>query len=104
MRPAKPSGATHRAPSAARSSASTGVRAAACDIAPEWLRATASPRAQGFLCGSRRRRGGATAGTEGAVYTRNHPASHVLPRTLFACAAEVLLICGQLKGQGAYAS
>lgn len=30
---------------------STGVNVAVCDIAPEWLRATASPRAQGFLSG-----------------------------------------------------
>ncbi|MFJ2113757.1 hypothetical protein ACIOEX_18025, partial [Streptomyces sp. NPDC087850] len=29
--------------------AGTGVRVAVCDIAPEWLRSTASPRAQGFL-------------------------------------------------------
>ncbi|MBD0711107.1 MULTISPECIES: hypothetical protein [unclassified Streptomyces] len=31
--------------------AGTGVRVAVCEIAPEWLRATASPRAQGFLSG-----------------------------------------------------
>ncbi|MET9933815.1 MULTISPECIES: hypothetical protein [unclassified Streptomyces] len=31
--------------------AGTGVKVAVCDIAPEWLRATASPRAQGFLSG-----------------------------------------------------
>lgn len=31
--------------------ADTGVNVAVCDIAPEWLRATASPRAQGFLSG-----------------------------------------------------
>ncbi len=31
--------------------AGTGVNVAVCDIAPEWLRATASPRAQGFLSG-----------------------------------------------------
>ncbi|WP_031083658.1 hypothetical protein [Streptomyces sp. NRRL WC-3549] len=29
----------------------TGVKVAVCDIAPEWLRDTASPRAQGFLRG-----------------------------------------------------
>ncbi|MFJ9641293.1 hypothetical protein [Streptomyces sp. NPDC101178] len=29
----------------------TGVNVAVCDIAPEWLRTTASPRAQGFLSG-----------------------------------------------------
>ncbi|MFB6660434.1 hypothetical protein ACFCXL_05745 [[Kitasatospora] papulosa] len=29
----------------------TGVKVAVCDIAPEWLRDTASPRAQGFLSG-----------------------------------------------------
>ncbi|MEV7421163.1 MULTISPECIES: hypothetical protein [unclassified Streptomyces] len=29
----------------------TGVRVAVCDIAPEWLKETASPRAQGFLSG-----------------------------------------------------
>ncbi|MEW1721269.1 hypothetical protein [Streptomyces sp. NPDC093109] len=29
--------------------AGTGVRVAVCDIAPEWLRETASPRAHGFL-------------------------------------------------------
>ncbi|MEX0168728.1 hypothetical protein [Streptomyces sp. LMG1-1-1.1] len=29
--------------------AGTGVRVAVCEIAPEWLRASASPRAQGFL-------------------------------------------------------
>ncbi|MBB4983468.1 hypothetical protein [Streptomyces nymphaeiformis] len=31
--------------------AGTGVKVAVIDIAPEWLRATASPRAQGFLSG-----------------------------------------------------
>ncbi|MEU1122533.1 hypothetical protein ABZ371_02865 [Streptomyces sp. NPDC005899] len=31
--------------------AGTGVKVAVCDIAPEWLRDTASPRAQGFLSG-----------------------------------------------------
>lgn len=31
--------------------AGTGVRVAVCDIAPEWLKETASPRAQGFLSG-----------------------------------------------------
>ncbi|WP_406061484.1 hypothetical protein OG462_27110 [Streptomyces sp. NBC_01077] len=31
--------------------AGTGVKVAVCEIAPEWLRATASPRAQGFLSG-----------------------------------------------------
>ncbi|MFF5391617.1 hypothetical protein ACFY5H_25210 [Streptomyces sp. NPDC013012] len=31
--------------------AGTGVRVAVCEVAPEWLRATASPRAQGFLSG-----------------------------------------------------
>jgi hypothetical protein len=31
--------------------AGTGVRVAVCDIAPEWLRDNASPRAQGFLSG-----------------------------------------------------
>ncbi|MEW2549469.1 hypothetical protein AB0910_27460 [Streptomyces sp. NPDC047002] len=31
--------------------AGTGVKVAVCDIAPEWLRAGASPRAQGFLTG-----------------------------------------------------
>ncbi|MFE2942878.1 hypothetical protein ACFXKG_28055 [Streptomyces sp. NPDC059255] len=31
--------------------AGTGVRVAVLDIAPEWLKATASPRAQGFLSG-----------------------------------------------------
>ncbi|KQX59020.1 MULTISPECIES: hypothetical protein [unclassified Streptomyces] len=31
--------------------AGTGVRVAVCEIAPEWLRETASPRAQGFLSG-----------------------------------------------------
>ncbi|MFI8510753.1 hypothetical protein ACIGHB_06440 [Streptomyces sp. NPDC085460] len=31
--------------------AGTGVKVAVCEIAPEWLRATASPRAQGFLAG-----------------------------------------------------
>ncbi|WP_030747029.1 hypothetical protein [Streptomyces sp. NRRL F-5135] len=31
--------------------AGTGVRVAVCDIAPEWLKDTASPRAQGFLSG-----------------------------------------------------
>ncbi|MHC3460068.1 hypothetical protein [Streptomyces flavovirens] len=31
--------------------AGTGVKVAVCDIAPEWLRDTASPRAQGFLRG-----------------------------------------------------
>jgi hypothetical protein len=29
----------------------TGIRVAVCDIAPEWLRDSASPRAQGFLAG-----------------------------------------------------
>jgi hypothetical protein len=29
----------------------TGVTVAVCDIAPEWLRTTASPRAEGFLAG-----------------------------------------------------
>ncbi|MFP1628356.1 hypothetical protein ACLB9X_25040 [Streptomyces sp. 5K101] len=29
--------------------AGTGIKVAVCDIAPEWLRASASPRAQGFL-------------------------------------------------------
>ncbi|MFD3944127.1 hypothetical protein [Streptomyces sp. NPDC058579] len=29
----------------------TGVKVAVCEIAPEWLRETASPRAQGFLAG-----------------------------------------------------
>ncbi|CAM5700234.1 hypothetical protein SCALM49S_09116 [Streptomyces californicus] len=32
-------------------STGTGVNVAVCDIAPEWLRTTASPRAQGFLRG-----------------------------------------------------
>ncbi|MFS0692408.1 hypothetical protein [Streptomyces nitrosporeus] len=31
--------------------AGTGVKVAVCDIAPQWLRDTASPRAQGFLSG-----------------------------------------------------
>ncbi len=31
--------------------AGTGIRVAVCDIAPEWLTDTASPRAQGFLAG-----------------------------------------------------
>ncbi|MYZ39401.1 MULTISPECIES: hypothetical protein [unclassified Streptomyces] len=31
--------------------AGTGVRVAVCDIAPEWLKSSASPRAQGFLSG-----------------------------------------------------
>ncbi|MBX9423314.1 MULTISPECIES: hypothetical protein [Streptomyces] len=31
--------------------AGTGVRVAVCEIAPEWLRGSASPRAQGFLSG-----------------------------------------------------
>ncbi|MFF3288069.1 hypothetical protein [Streptomyces sp. NPDC003023] len=31
--------------------AGTGIKVAVCDIAPEWLKATASPRAQGFLAG-----------------------------------------------------
>ncbi|GAA2249879.1 hypothetical protein GCM10010232_42110 [Streptomyces amakusaensis] len=31
--------------------AGTGIKVAVCDIAPEWLRATASPRARGFLAG-----------------------------------------------------
>ncbi|QIQ03024.1 hypothetical protein [Streptomyces liangshanensis] len=31
--------------------AGTGVRVAVCDIAPEWLKESASPRAQGFLSG-----------------------------------------------------
>ncbi|MER6095255.1 hypothetical protein ABT154_05235 [Streptomyces sp. NPDC001728] len=31
--------------------AGTGVRVAVCEIAPEWLRESASPRAQGFLSG-----------------------------------------------------
>lgn len=31
--------------------AGTGVKVAVIEIAPEWLRATASPRAQGFLSG-----------------------------------------------------
>ncbi|MGW3626043.1 hypothetical protein [Streptomyces sp. NPDC000880] len=31
--------------------AGTGIRVAVCDIAPEWLRDSASPRAQGFLAG-----------------------------------------------------
>ncbi|NUK73771.1 hypothetical protein HRW23_04165 [Streptomyces lunaelactis] len=31
--------------------AGTGIKVAVCDIAPEWLRDTASPRAQGFLAG-----------------------------------------------------
>ncbi|MFB7540868.1 hypothetical protein ACFC0N_13335 [Streptomyces zaomyceticus] len=31
--------------------AGTGVKVAVCEIAPEWLRASASPRAQGFLSG-----------------------------------------------------
>ncbi|MFD4372285.1 hypothetical protein ACFWPY_12025 [Streptomyces sp. NPDC058527] len=31
--------------------AGTGVKVAVCEIAPEWLKATASPRAQGFLAG-----------------------------------------------------
>ncbi|MCA1218817.1 hypothetical protein [Streptomyces sp. 8L] len=31
--------------------ADTGVKVAVCDIAPEWLKANASPRAQGFLSG-----------------------------------------------------
>lgn len=31
--------------------AGTGVKVAVCDIAPEWLRESASPRAQGFLSG-----------------------------------------------------
>ncbi|MFJ6520986.1 hypothetical protein ACIQJ4_22385 [Streptomyces filamentosus] len=31
--------------------AGTGVKVAVCEIEPEWLRATASPRAQGFLAG-----------------------------------------------------
>ncbi|WP_395362870.1 hypothetical protein ACHGLA_22825 [Streptomyces sp. YH02] len=31
--------------------AGTGVKVAVCEISPEWLRATASPRAQGFLSG-----------------------------------------------------
>ncbi|MCX4983006.1 hypothetical protein [Streptomyces sp. NBC_00572] len=31
--------------------AGTGVKVAVCEIAPEWLRETASPRAQGFLSG-----------------------------------------------------
>jgi hypothetical protein len=31
--------------------AGTGVRVAVLDIAPEWLKATASPRAHGFLAG-----------------------------------------------------
>ncbi|MFF9148876.1 hypothetical protein ACF1BN_28870 [Streptomyces sp. NPDC014861] len=31
--------------------AGTGVKVAVCEIAPEWLKATASPRAQGFLSG-----------------------------------------------------
>ncbi|MGW9439877.1 hypothetical protein [Streptomyces sp. NPDC055607] len=31
--------------------AGTGVKVAVCEVAPEWLRATASPRAQGFLSG-----------------------------------------------------
>jgi hypothetical protein len=31
--------------------AGTGVRVAVCDIDPEWLTETASPRAQGFLSG-----------------------------------------------------
>ncbi|WP_282695815.1 hypothetical protein [Streptomyces sp. CC208A] len=31
--------------------AGTGVKVAVCGIAPEWLKATASPRAQGFLAG-----------------------------------------------------
>lgn len=31
--------------------AGTGVKVAVCDISPEWLRDTASPRAQGFLAG-----------------------------------------------------
>ncbi|MFF8956460.1 hypothetical protein [Streptomyces sp. NPDC014894] len=31
--------------------AGTGIKVAVCDIAPQWLRATASPRARGFLAG-----------------------------------------------------
>ncbi|MER5772596.1 hypothetical protein [Streptomyces sp. NPDC001985] len=31
--------------------AGTGIKVAVCEIAPEWLRETASPRAQGFLAG-----------------------------------------------------
>ncbi|MGW0777642.1 hypothetical protein ACWD01_29245 [Streptomyces sp. NPDC002835] len=31
--------------------ADTGIKVAVCDIAPEWLRENASPRAQGFLAG-----------------------------------------------------
>jgi hypothetical protein len=31
--------------------AGTGIQVAVCDIAPEWLRENASPRAQGFLAG-----------------------------------------------------
>ncbi|MEU0397907.1 hypothetical protein ABZ208_35170 [Streptomyces sp. NPDC006208] len=31
--------------------AGTGIKVAVCDIAPEWLRDNASPRAQGFLAG-----------------------------------------------------
>ncbi|MFF9912089.1 hypothetical protein [Streptomyces sp. NPDC013457] len=31
--------------------AGTGVKVAVCEIAPEWLKETASPRAQGFLAG-----------------------------------------------------
>jgi hypothetical protein len=31
--------------------AGTGIKVAVCDIAPEWLRENASPRAQGFLAG-----------------------------------------------------
>ncbi|WP_411071515.1 hypothetical protein [Streptomyces sp. cmx-4-25] len=31
--------------------AGTGVKVAVCEVAPEWLRTTASPRAQGFLSG-----------------------------------------------------
>ncbi|WP_274561569.1 hypothetical protein [Streptomyces spiramyceticus] len=31
--------------------AGTGVRVAVCDVSPQWLRDTASPRAQGFLSG-----------------------------------------------------
>ncbi|MCX2185635.1 hypothetical protein KV205_34755 [Streptomyces sp. SKN60] len=40
--------------------AGTGVKVAVCEIAPEWLRANASPRAQGFLSGV----AGTATGTE----------------------------------------
>ncbi|MGW6455532.1 hypothetical protein ACWF94_06310 [Streptomyces sp. NPDC055078] len=43
-----PSTVVHTLPPAL---AGTGVTVAVCDIAPEWLRDSASPRAQGFLAG-----------------------------------------------------